>query len=335
MTVDISMDGENSSISMLNDMDPFSTQVNGSIWTMEYQYSKSEGYESGSYGFSQDEGEAVGIVRQVIHSSGKVDMKARYEFDMGDGTTTDIDDYSMERDIDTHWDLNLDLTYMSPLPWLPTDEGNLNDIPGDSTITADYEGNLTGHIDMNTSSSRDYSSMPGEIDRDVSKELDSSTEVWAHTEVKDNNTISRPSPVTNSAYLGMESMMAQRYETDDQMDSDPLDMTLLSLVSSTKARYDHSDDFYTSMKIGSGSQLSMPLSQIENSSFKGMSEKTGAEEVDEFLQDEEKYFEENVLSDSSSWFRRYAIPFFTVVLPPALITTIVLLLDRKKDTRKR
>ncbi len=151
--VDIEIDSEEITTSFIINVTESWCKFSGNIWAEEYS----------------DEGiEGLSITKQTIKSEGKVDASLESTYDFNNG----VEDVHWEtsKDIDTEWDIDLELDYQGNNSWV-MDKKKGGVIPP-LAFKFNYSGSVSGDVDVELSDNKNYNDK--DIDESVDQEVSGS-----------------------------------------------------------------------------------------------------------------------------------------------------------------
>ncbi len=314
--------GVSTSGDLLMEINQVESDFEGSLWVGEYEY------QVGATPVN-----AYGIVSQTLRTTGTLDT----ETDMETTDPEDAMDYTMDYNLKNHWDLDLDIDYYPPLPWIPTSSGAASDLDM-VHVESDYGGILSGQVEMSIDYDFPYGGVgEDEVNEDIDMSIEGQELMQAKLQFQGDNTFLKHSPVMGLVNLGNEAIM--KYAEID-IYPDHNEILVSSIGVSSQAKYDSETDSYVSYYRNSIDKFYFEPYVMAANEFIGdevlmiesemlESEWVSKDEVEAFRQDKQGYFNQYIdSSDPPAWLMYAMIPvlIFFVVLVIGFI-----LFSRKKQ----
>ncbi len=328
---------QNKSITIQNNLniEEMSIDFQGKLWAEQYSREYDE-----LFGQTR-ELNTMGITKQTLNTTGKVNLTSRQKTQIKSNTTETETD--MKTTLDTNWNLDLTLEYGKFLPWLPHLNKTYKNMPDDKNLGVKYRGNISGTY-KSISDGGSYTSTSDQI---FDEELDGMSSIEGTLKYNGSNKISKPSPVKNCPWLGEKILLFK------SQDSNYMDMSYaLKSTIGTKsvAKYNETQQFYTEYYLpqtGSTGQIScnsgvcsLPSTADDIDEIEITSESTEKNEVIAFRKDKKSYFSEqvgNIDSEDPSTYnllQDYDYVLISILIAIVLILAYYLRVKSSDDQQK-
>ncbi len=318
-TLDLSEDDVSGTGNIRIDIDRVESDFEGSVWVKEYEY------DVNRPGMGDVSVTAYGIVEQTIFTTGTADIETKAEMEVFDGQQRK--EGSMDYLSDNEWEMDLEMRYDPPLPWIP--------LTGDSSfrdqidITVDYTGTLDGYA---LTYNKIVETTIFDIEEiDIDERVDTSidrTEVFSTTlDRVRGDEYEKASPILGTVTIGNTALLV--FSEDGGGVSEFMKNTL---GTQTSADFDDDTGFYSSFHkywMGFEHLSELELMRFGFNVITVESESTSRDEVDEFLEDKEAYYDEHIeRTGPPDWIYLAMVPAMIIIM---IVILGFVLLSRKKS----
>lgn len=290
----------------------------GSLWMKEHDY---RGYEN-----RFDLGRCYGVVNQTLKTSGIKKMNTKSEYEMKDNSSETSSESTRNSNIE--WDVESNLSYDPPLPWIPLSSETKGLMPEGVDVSV----NCTGSVKGNRYMKMEGGSMDRKIDESVDEKLEESETVHVGL-TSTGDDIRKPSPILCGITWGEQLITLKT----DSSYYDFTDVIYSTIGETTEGKYSDEEEFYSDFYMSflgyssscSGGSCSLPQ---ENETI--CSQETTVDEVEEFREDKKNYFNQHLETSSNDrtdiWV--YMIPLIIGVIFASMM--VGYFIKKRRERRK-
>ncbi|MFO8109941.1 MAG: hypothetical protein R6U17_05400 [Thermoplasmata archaeon] len=282
-------------------IDQVESDFQGYLWVKEHQY------QVGATNIS-----AYGITKQRIITNGVIGVNVNMDVTTRDKSVA----MKLSYNLDNRWDLDLDIDYDPPLPWIPSTPGEASDFERD--INASYSGTLVGGVELVL----DYNLPYPNVDEDISMKIEGDELIPAKLSFRGNLIYEKLSPILGCVNLGYESIMkhtgVEGYQEGFLINSIGIpSQGGLENSFYTSYRRPSLDSFFFDPCLKAANRYLESDILVIDSEMIGSQEVTG-EELEAFREDKREYFNDHIqLSEPHPWLIFVIIPiiiFFVILV---------------------